>query len=154
MTQDLPRTRGPLPPAYFLGAIFLGLALDKWFPLMHVLYWPWCWVGVPLLAMGITLALVANRKFRAMGTTVKPFQASSALATDGVYRFTRNPMYTGMIFTLAGEALLLGSLSPWLIIPPYMIVITQLFIKKEEAGLSLQFGEVYDEYRTRVRRWL
>ena len=154
MPQELPRTRGPLPPAYFLGAIFLEFALDKWLPLMHVFDWPWRWAGVPLLAMGATVVLVASLKFRAMGTTVKPFQVSSALATDGVYRFTRNPMYTSMISTLAGEALLLGSLSPWLIIPPYMFVITQLFIKKEEAGLSLQFGEVYDEYRTRVRRWL
>lgn len=154
MTQDLPRSKGPLPPAYFLSAILLEFALDKWFPLWQWLDWPWRWAGLPFLAVGATLVSVASMKFRKMGTTVKPFQPSSALATDGVYGLTRNPMYTSMIFTLAGEALLLGSLSPWLIIPPYMFIITQLFIRKEEAGLSLQFGEVYDEYRKRVRRWL
>jgi protein-S-isoprenylcysteine O-methyltransferase Ste14 len=108
----------------------------------------------PLVALGVTLGLVANRQFWTMGTTVKPFQASTALATGGAYRFTRNPMYTSLIFIFAGDALLLGSLSPWFVIPPYMIFMTSLFIRKEEAGLSLQFGEVYDDYRRKVRRWL
>lgn len=154
MTQELPRTRGPLPPFYFLSAILMSWALHEWLPLVHLLDWPWRWAGALFLAAGATSASVANRQFSTRGTGVKPFQPSSALVTDGIYRLSRNPMYTGMILTLSGEALLFGSLGPWLIIPPYMWLITSFFIKKEEAGLSLQFGEVYDEYRRNVRRWL
>jgi protein-S-isoprenylcysteine O-methyltransferase Ste14 len=154
MTLELPRSRGPLPPVYFLGAILLEWAVHKWLPLVHWITWPWRWGGMLFVVAGVTLALVANRRFSTMGTTVKPFQPSTALATDGAYRFTRNPMYTGMILVLSGEAVLLGCLGPWLIIPPYMFLITELFIKKEEAGLALQFGGKYDEYRRSVRRWL
>lgn len=48
------------------------------------------------------------------GTTVKPFQESTALITDGVFRLSRNPMYLGFVLVLTGIATLLGSLTPWL----------------------------------------
>jgi len=154
MESALPRSRGPLPPVYFLGALVLQGVLHKWLPLVHGLSWPWRWSGVLFIVAGVALALTANRQFSTLGTTHKPFQTSTALATGGMYRFTRNPMYTGMILVLSGDALLYGSLTPWIIIPPYMFLITSLFIRKEEAGLSLQFGEDYDDYRRNVRRWL
>ena len=154
MESELPRSRGPLPPVYFISALLLQGVLHKWLPLVHWLSWPWRWSGVLFIAAGVALALTANRQFSSMGTTVKPFQPSTALATGGVYCFTRNPMYTGMILVLSGDALLYGCLAPWILIPPYMLLITSLFIKKEEAGLSLQFGGVYDDYRRKVRRWL
>ena len=92
--------------------------------------------------------------FRRRGTAIKPFQESSALVTDGVYRFTRNPMYLGMVIGLTGVACMLGTVTPLLVIPIFIWVIRTRFIRVEEGMLAERFGDEYVQYQARVRRWL
>ena len=79
-------------------------ALALFLPVADVLSWPWRALGVVAIAAGVWLNLAADRAFKARGTTVKPFERSSVLLTDGVFRITRNPMYLGMILILVGVA--------------------------------------------------
>ena len=108
--------------------------------------------GLPLIA-GIILNLIADAAFKKHGTTVKPFEESSALITDGAFRISRHPMYLGMALILLGLAILMGSLSPMIIVIAFVILMELIFIKNEERMLELKFGKVWLEYKNQVRRW-
>ena len=73
---------------------------------------------------------------------------------SGPYRFTRNPMYLGMTTALTGVAILLGTLTPFLLIPLFAAWIDFRFISREETMLVGTFGEEYERFRREVRRWI
>jgi protein-S-isoprenylcysteine O-methyltransferase Ste14 len=85
---------------------------------------------------------------------VKPLEESSALVTSGVYGLSRHPMYLGFVVLLAGVAILLRSLTPWLGVPALAVVLDRTFIVPEEGMLANRFGREWEQYKGRVRRWL
>jgi steroid 5-alpha reductase family enzyme len=105
-------------------------------------------IGCPVIA-GVALNLVADGAFHRAGTTVKPFQESSALLTDGVYRYSRHPMYLGFVLILIGVAILLGSLTPWVVIPVFAVLMEVVFIRVEERMLAEKFGPAWLAYKKR-----
>ncbi len=107
-----------------------------------------------MILASVVFAFPAVRLIRKHDTTIRPGEISSALVLEGPYRITRNPMYVGMTFALIGLAILLGSLSPWLVIPLFVVAIDRNIVPVEEALLGQAFGERYAEYCRRVRRWL
>ena len=98
--------------------------------------------------------MAADKAFKEFDTTVKPFEASSHLITDGVFRISRNPMYLGMFLILIGLGLSLGSLLP--IIFPFIFarIIKRRFILAEEKMLKEKFGKEWLFYKNEVRRWI
>lgn len=102
---------------------------------------------------GVCLNLLADHTFHLAGTTVKPFQVSTSLVTRGVYRISRNPMYLGFSLILAGLAVGLGSLTPWIVLPFFIELIESWFIQPEEKMLADQFGSGWEEYSAQVPRW-
>jgi len=138
---------------YLLAALLGEWALHTWFPVVHWPTWPWRWIGLLFILKGVILAAAARWLYLKHHTSVRPFTRSDALVTEGPFRFTRNPMYTGMLLVLSGEALLFGSVGPWLVVPAMWWVLHFLFVLKEEEGMRLQFGERYADYCARVRRW-
>ena len=143
-----------LPPVYFFVAVVTMVVLRFLFPFVHWAYWPWNLVGIVPILVGAAIVGIADKQFKTHQTTVKPFQLSSALVTDGVFGFSRNPMYLGMILILTGLGICLASLASLLIIPVFGWWITVRFIAIEERSLADQFGETYSLYKRRVRRWL
>ncbi len=123
-------------------------------PVVHWLQWPRLLLGLIPAAIGIALNVIADRQFKKHGTTVKPFEPSTALVVDRVFGLSRNPMYVGMVLILAGIAIGLGSLTPIVILPVFALWLDRNFISPEEPLLVAQFGEPYLEYRRRVRRWI
>ncbi len=113
-------------------------------------------VAYSLIAVGLTIDLVAVLAFRKARTTVTPLapEKASSLVVDGLYRFTRNPMYLGMLFILTGIAALLGSPANVLILLAFVTYITEFQIKPEETRLEDIFGMEFQQYRQQVRRWL
>jgi protein-S-isoprenylcysteine O-methyltransferase Ste14 len=144
----------PSPLTYFLLAIILSVALHFLLPLQQVIAFPWRLVGLVSLLVGIVLNLLADQALKKHGTTVKPFEKSRALVTDGVFRISRNPMYLGMTLVLLGIALLLGSLTPLAVVILVPILFDRVFISPEEKMLEQTFGDPFREYRKRVRRWI
>ena len=142
------------PPVYLTMTIILMVVLHYLFPVIHVFAAPWSFSGIIPLVAGLIIIIWSARLFNQAQTAIIPFKESSQLVTGGMYRFTRNPMYLGMVFILLGIALLLGSLTPFIPIPLFAWLITSLFISKEEDMLEERFGEEYLEFRTRVRRWI
>jgi protein-S-isoprenylcysteine O-methyltransferase Ste14 len=143
-----------LPPAYLFMSLAGMTLLHHFIPLMQVIPYPWNASGLLPLAAGIGLNLKADSLFKQYGTTVKPFEQSSVLVTSGVFRFSRNPMYLGMVVILVGVFLLMGSLSPLIIIPVFAIIMDKVFITPEETMLNERFGDNWRTYSSKVRRWI
>ena len=142
------------PPAFFLVALVAMILLHLFLPVARVLRAPWTWLGlVPFLAGG-ALTVRAARLFDRLGTPVRPFEPSTRLVLDGPYRFTRNPMYLGLVIALGGLAIRFGTLSPWIVPPLFALFIQQRFIVHEEAMMERLFGEEYVAFKGRVRRWM
>jgi protein-S-isoprenylcysteine O-methyltransferase Ste14 len=106
------------------------------------------------MALSIGLILWAALLFKRAGTNIRPFLPSTALVLSGPYRFTRNPMYLGMAGTLLGAGVFMGSITPFVVIPAFMALITERFIVREEEKLEAAFGREYLDYKARVWRWL
>jgi len=143
-----------LPPVYLAGAIGLMLLLHVLAPLSQMIVGAKRWEGLIFCAAGVLLGVWAARSFARHGTTIKPGEVSSQLVTNGPFRFSRNPIYIGMIVMLAGVAVLLGSLTPWAVIPLFFWTIRRNIVPVEEAMLTDAFGEKYRRYQKRVRRWV
>jgi protein-S-isoprenylcysteine O-methyltransferase Ste14 len=107
-------------------------------------------------AIGVVVALSGVLSFRRARTTVNPLkpETSAALVSTGVYSFTRNPMYLGMVLLLFAWALYLTSILSLAGPAFFALYITRFQIVPEERVLDGLFGPSFVEYKKRVRRWL
>jgi protein-S-isoprenylcysteine O-methyltransferase Ste14 len=143
-----------LPPALFLAALLLQILLHYVLPVVALIGWPWKLAGALFIVAGFGITVSADSQFKRANTPVHPFDTPRVLVTDGVFSFTRNPMYLGLLGVLVGVAIMLGTATPFLVPPLFAWVIAVRFIPPEEAALAAQFGAAYAEYKRRVRRWL
>jgi protein-S-isoprenylcysteine O-methyltransferase Ste14 len=144
------------PPLVMLLAAALMWSLHRWLPLDHLIAIPWNYLAVLPVAIGRAITVAAGVRFREARTTfdpLKPGEASS-LVTDGVFRISRNPMYLGLVLLLIGWAQWLGTMSPWLVPPLFVALISVAQIVPEERALERRFGKAYLAYRHSVRRWI
>jgi protein-S-isoprenylcysteine O-methyltransferase Ste14 len=154
MLEEVPTKARVLPPVYFLVALLAMVALHYLVPIAQLIESSIRYAGIVLVAGAIALVLWAAGLFKRAGTTIKPFRDSSALITSGPYRITRNPMYVGLVGALIGIAILLGSVTPFVVVPAFAALIQSKFIRAEEAALERTFGRVFLDYKSKVRRWL
>jgi protein-S-isoprenylcysteine O-methyltransferase Ste14 len=131
-------------------------ALNRYCPISSVIAPPWNRLGWVLIATAPLAPITAIVQFRRAHTTTNPFDPSkvTALVTAGIYRWTRNPMYAGLSMLLVGWAVRLGTLSPFMLVPPFILLMTQVQILPEERALRERFGDEYDRYCQQVGRWL
>lgn len=155
MTDFASRWRRPalLPPR----ALLLALLCQA--PLLFV-SWPWrpgaitIYAGALLLVAGILVNVVAARVFRLRAVGICPFSATPALVEEGPYRFSRNPMYVGLVAVCAGATLVTGALPNLWVPVAYCIWLHHAYVLPEERFLREHFGAAWDRYAQRVPRWL
>jgi protein-S-isoprenylcysteine O-methyltransferase Ste14 len=152
--MDRPVLTKVVPPAYFLIVIIVMTLAHLVIPGPRIAPYPWSLIGLAPLAAGLALAFLGRRQFTRAGTAVRPFQPSTALVTSGLFSFSRNPMYLGVVLALTGFALLLGSLTPWLGVFAMFALLDRAFIVNEEKMMEATFGAAYQQYRALVRRWI
>jgi len=111
-----------------------------------------CLIGV----VGLAVILAGVISFRRAKTTVNPLkpETATALVTGGVYRYTRNPMYLGMLIVLLAWAVYLSAPASLLVVVVFWLYIDRLQIRPEEEALVRLFGSTFTDYMSRVRRWL
>ena len=143
-----------LPPTYFWVFFLLMIGLHFLFPLMKVIVSPYNYLGILLIVIGLWFNMWSSNFFKKVKTTIKPFEESSYLVTEALFKYSRHPMYLGMLLALVGLFILLGSITPLLAIPIFIWVMTQKFILIEEKALEEKFGQNYLEYKDKVRRWI
>jgi protein-S-isoprenylcysteine O-methyltransferase Ste14 len=111
-------------------------------------------LAVVLIVAAGALITSAFVGFRRAGTHAEPWRPSTSIVTDGVYAFTRNPMYVGMALFYVAITLALDSVIALLFLIPLLIVIHYGVILREERYLDAKFGDPYRQYRLAVRRWI
>jgi protein-S-isoprenylcysteine O-methyltransferase Ste14 len=104
--------------------------------------------------VGLAIGGLAVRRFRSAGTSVVPGEPSTVLLETGPYRYTRNPIYIGIILIYSGLAIMATSAWMLLLLIPVLIVLQRGVVEREEAYLIEKFGEAYRKFQARVPRWL
>ena len=142
------------PPSIFGVAFLVGLGFDLIKPMPMIPLAIQLMTGAAVVAAGILLIRSSMKSIDGAGTTYDPFAASIALVTSGIYRYTRNPGYLGLAIIQLGLALMIDS--PWIVLTNVVAVMVtgQFVIRLEEDKLGRAFGQEYQSYLTRVRRWL
>lgn len=114
------------------------------------------WIAAALGLLGCAVSLWAVVSFRRAKTTVNPLnpEASAQLVVSGVYHGSRNPMYLGMLLALGGWCVYHGNVASAVVLPCFVRYLNRFQIQPEEELLSLKFGAAYEDYASRVSRWL
>jgi protein-S-isoprenylcysteine O-methyltransferase Ste14 len=136
-----------------LGAHLLGTA---WWAIGFApAIWMLVWSGMWILA-GVAVCLCGAWAFRQARTTVNPMQPSKAstLVCNGIYRYSRNPMYLGFYMALIGWGSLLGHYLFWVVLLLFQAYLTRFQIVPEERALTARFGDSFVQYTQQVRRWV
>ena len=143
-----------MPPTLLLFCILIMIPLAWVWPLATAFPSPFHLIGLIPLTVGLGIATWGSRRFEQVGTTIDTFGEPSHLVTDGLFRHSRNPMYLGFVVVLVGVWITLGALSPLLGVTLFIVVAQRWYIPVEERALSERFGEAFDAYRSKTRRWI
>jgi len=143
-----------LPPVIFGINLALGLLIHAIFPLHLLPQKPALWLGVLLILVSIPIVVSAVRELNRAKTTFDSRKPTTAIVTDGAFRFSRNPMYLSATLLYLGIALSVNSLWMLLLILPLTVVIQWGIIEREEKYLEQKFGKAYLRYKAQVRRWI
>ena len=141
----------PILAALMIGLVYLSTLLfeSKTFDYQGLL-------SILLVIIGLACALPSFRLFSRHKTTISPFTPSetAVLQTDGMYRYSRNPMYLGVLLLIISATIWFGSWLGILISLIFTFIMNSIQIIPEEDALLEIFGEEYNEYKKKVRRWI
>ena len=113
-------------------------------------------LAVGLGVMGLSLGIMGVTQFRIAQTTPNPqaLEQVSSLVTSGVYQYSRNPMYVGLVLILLGWAFYLSHFLAFVLLPIFILYMTRFQIQPEERMMAQKFGKTYQDYLNKVRRWI
>jgi protein-S-isoprenylcysteine O-methyltransferase Ste14 len=142
------------PPLLALGGILVGLGLDAIWPAPQLPALVQYVLGGGLFLAGLVIVLTCALTFARAGTSVPTNTPTTALATNGLYRYSRNPIYVALALAHLGIAAAVDS--PWILatLPVVLVIIRFGVIAREERYLEAKFGDEYRAYKARVRRWI
>ena len=144
------------PPLVYVATVAAGLLLQRFVYPLELALARDTRIGIAMLVgvAGLLLVSSALRAFRRTGQDVKPWKTTPEFIGTGVYRWSRNPMYSGLALAQVGLAFVLAN--GWILafVPVVLAVIHMTAIRHEEAYLEEKFGDSYRAYKSSVRRWL
>jgi protein-S-isoprenylcysteine O-methyltransferase Ste14 len=143
------------PPMWGLIYLIVAGAASAMYPWRAIVDLRVIWLGVLLIVLGFALSFSAAMLFRRKGTELNPTsEANKLLVIEGPFRFTRNPMYVGVVIFTLGIAFCAGSLPMFAV--PLLVFATAnwVHIPFEEAKMRRQFDAGFDDYTRQVRRWI
>lgn len=113
-------------------------------------------LAVGLGVIGMSLGVMGVTQFRIAQTTPNPqaLEKVSSLVTSGIYRYSRNPMYLGLVLILLGWAFYLSHFLAFVLLPIFILYMTRFQIQPEEQMMARKFGKTYQAYLNKVRRWI
>jgi protein-S-isoprenylcysteine O-methyltransferase Ste14 len=158
MTDNPSDTPGVIifPPLIPLSVLIVGIILNFLIPLdllAHVPLLGRIVVAIIACVVGLGMVIGANRLFRRIGTNVRPSQPTLVLATTGMFKWTRNPMYVGGGIVLLGIAI--GCALDWvlLLLVLSLPLVHYGIILREERYLERKFGDEYLRYKKKIPRY-
>jgi len=143
-----------MPTTYLLISLALTIGLNFIFPIKRIIHSPNTYMGVIFILFGVLINVWADNLFKKSRTTVKPHETPTSFEVSCPFRISRHPMYLGMCAILLGVAIILGSISTF-VVPIFFIILMEIvFIPFEEKNLEQEFREKYLDYKKKVRRWI
>lgn len=142
------------PPKLMLFCIILMITFDLWLPIMEVGHWFVSIMGLFIMVSGGILAKSGSDYFEEKGTNIETFLPPDMLVSDGLYKYSRNPMYLGFMLLLIGLTILLGSLAAAVVCGLFFLVMNAWYIPYEEKVMHEIFRDAYAKYKLKTRRWL
>lgn len=142
------------PPIIYLGFLFAGWGIGKLWPLGLGLGDLGIWIGAGLVVVAFAIVGTCANWFRKRGTTLPTHLPTTAIVTEGLFRYSRNPIYIGLSLAYLGLALLLDAGWALILLPVVLVLMNEGVVKREEAYLERKFGQSYLDYKAKVRRWL
>lgn len=146
--------RFPLPPLIFVGALALGYGLHALAPVALPLAMAFKVAGALALGAGLALILWSSSTLARAGTAVLPHHAATRLVKTGPFGWSRNPIYLGEALIIAGFGGVEGALGYFVAACVFVLAMTHFAVVREEAHLAARFGEDWQAYAARVRRWV
>lgn len=140
------------PPLPFVAAIVVGVGLHHWWPMASRPV-GWAPLGVTIVLLGAALVLWSLAAFRAKRTPLEPWKSSKAIVSDGPFAWSRNPVYIGLAIIQVGIGVWSDRLAVIALVVVPALLIASMVVPREEAYLRRKFGQVYEDYCSRVRRW-
>ena len=142
------------PPLLFGSTLFLGLLISYVFPAPVLSTITALIIGLVLLSVGVLTLLLAFRGMIRHKTTIHPNGATTAIVSNGLYRYSRNPMYLSLTLIYIAVSVAFNAWWGLLLLIPLLLVVQKGIIEREEIYLTRKFGTGYLSYKARVRRWL
>jgi len=136
------------------AAVVIGLVIHNIFPLRFLPSTPARWLGILLVLFSIMFVTSAFRALARAKTTFDVRKPTTAIVSDGAFRYSRNPMYLSLTLLYLGIASLVNALWLFLLVLPVVTLIQWGVIEREERYLERKFGQVYLLYKGQVRRWV
>lgn len=115
---------------------------------------PQVYIGLSVIFVGVVIRILATLEFKRNKVNILEINTSPNLVTSGIYKYSRNPLYIGIIFVTIGFVLISGSVAGLLFIVPFIIFWDLLIRYKEEPELKNRFGNEFDNYKLKVNRWI
>jgi protein-S-isoprenylcysteine O-methyltransferase Ste14 len=143
-----------VPPLIYVVIFGLGIAMHRVVPFAFLPVLPARLAALVFLGGGVVFLGWSNVLFRRAHTSLVPIKPTTALVISGPYRFTRNPMYLGLLCVYIAAALWFGIFWALALVPLVILAVQRLAISKEERYLEQKFGDAYRQYRAQVRRWI
>ncbi len=143
-----------LPPTYWFGCALLMITIHVFFPLAQWSEPVLVYGGLALIGAALLFGGWAAWTFEWHGTPVHPFEPAKCLVIGGPYRYSRNPMYLSLLVMLIGLWLILGSVTPVVVVIAFETIISTRFIDPEERALESRYGDEFRRYKASVRRWI
>src|SRR6476660_7865536 len=144
------------PPIILAATIALGCVLQWLLPIGSLASVSQVWrafVGASVICAGVLLAATGRRMLVRLGTNVSPLQPTTTLATDGIFGWTRNPLYSGGTLVMFGIAIAFALDWLLLLILPSVVILHFGVVRREEEYLEQKFGDRYRLYKARVARY-
>ncbi len=142
------------PPLIVLIALIAAIALHYFWPAPIAARPLSIGLGAALAVFGVGIAGWGRAQLAKAGTNVNPYKPTTAIVNTGPYRFTRNPLYVGLLSLFLGLTFLVGTWWGAVFFAPALLVLHYGVVLREEAYLERKFGHAYLAYRRKTRRWL
>lgn len=142
-----------IPPNYFYTCIIICIPFYFILTRFRCICFPYNLLGLVVIPIGIYLVINPWHLFLRHDTP-EDFSPSTLLVVEGIYKYSRNPMYLGGVIILMGLAVTTGNLLAFIAPLVFFLVMHFMFIPFEEKKLKSTFGEEYMKYSSSVRRWL
>ncbi|NOZ42873.1 MAG: isoprenylcysteine carboxylmethyltransferase family protein [Alphaproteobacteria bacterium] len=144
-----------LPPVVF-ALCLTGIIVANIYDLIPIalLSGPIRYGGVILILPGLALPLWGARLFRRHQTNIVPYKKPDRIVTTGPFRWSRNPMYLGLLLLLLGVAMLYTTAFSFVFPLVFFLIANRWYIPYEEERMHEAFGDAFLSYKARVRRWL